>query len=69
MPGNPTECREQARRCLQLAAEAPSPFAKQHFEALAQSWMHLASDIECTNQIGARWSKTDEGRRRDETRT
>ena len=59
MPGNPTECREQAKRCLQLAAEASSHLAKEHFKALAQSWMHLASDIELTNEIVTQWPKTD----------
>ena len=45
MPGDPTECREHALRCLELAKSATSPQAKAKFLNLASSWTHLATDL------------------------
>ena len=38
MPGNPKECREHARCCLEHAAAATSPLVKDNFLTLAQTW-------------------------------
>ena len=37
MPGDPKECREHAKRCLEIAANAPSQLEKAKFEELAQN--------------------------------
>ena len=44
MPGDPTECRNHALRCLELAKSATSPQAKAKFPT-ASSWTHLATDL------------------------
>jgi hypothetical protein len=46
MPGDPSECREHAKRCLKVAASTRSPLAKAQFEELAQKWLVLATDLE-----------------------
>jgi hypothetical protein len=46
MPGDPKECRERAARCRQLASDARSAEAKQHFLALARQWENLAADLD-----------------------
>ena len=48
------ECREHAEHCLMLAAEARDLQAKRRFEALAQSWMKLGSDIEMAKVLARR---------------
>lgn len=48
MLGNPRECRDHAKNCLRLAAEAQMPGAKAHFEALAEKWLELATDLDAT---------------------
>jgi hypothetical protein len=60
MPGNPTECREHAKRCLALAAEASSPLAKAQFQNLAQTWMDLANEIDRTKRLLAHWAVIDD---------
>ena len=44
----PEESRDvwSAKRCLKLAAEAPSLLAKAKFENLARTWMRLATDLD-----------------------
>ena len=32
MPGDPEECRDHAKRCLEIAATSPSPLTKAKFE-------------------------------------
>jgi hypothetical protein len=45
MPGDPKECREHAKRCLDLASEAPiSSLARARFEELARTWIRLARE-------------------------
>jgi len=51
MPGNPRECREHAKNCLRLAEETRLPEAKAKFEALAQRWMAIATDLEATIEL------------------
>jgi hypothetical protein len=48
MPGDPKRCREQARRCAELARTAPSPEVSEHFTSLHKSWTRLAAEIEST---------------------
>ena len=46
MPGDPTECREHARKCAELARHAASTEARDHFASLHDSWLRLAAEIE-----------------------
>jgi hypothetical protein len=39
------ECREQARRCLEQAAEAIDPVVKQRLSETAYGWSRLAADL------------------------
>jgi hypothetical protein len=56
MPGDPKECREHAKCCLELASEAPpSSLARARFEELAQTWIRLASDLERANALLKQW--------------
>jgi hypothetical protein len=56
MSGNPQECREHAKDCLELASEAPpSSLARARFEELAKTWIHLATDLEHANSLLKRW--------------
>jgi hypothetical protein len=48
MPGNPQECRANAKRCLELAKAAGMPTSRETFESLAQTWLALATDYEAT---------------------
>ena len=49
MPGNPKDCRNYAKACLKL--ELPQGAEKEHFEALAQRWLALATDLEVTQVV------------------
>jgi hypothetical protein len=60
MPGDPKECREHAKHCLELAAQTASPLAKARFEDLAQTWARLATDIERTKALVAHWTASDD---------
>ena len=55
MLGDPRECREHAKHCMMLAAEARTVVAKNRFEALAQSWLRLASDLEHARELLGEW--------------
>jgi hypothetical protein len=57
MPGNPQECREHAKNCLRMAAEAPSPLAKARFMDLAKTWMRLATDLEHAKALVDQWGE------------
>jgi hypothetical protein len=39
------ECREQALKCVQQAAEATDPLLKQRLSETAQGWARLAADL------------------------
>jgi len=47
------EYRQRAAHCLMLAVEAQDVFAKRRFEALAQSWMKLAADLEMAKAVAS----------------
>jgi hypothetical protein len=55
MPGDPKECREHAKRCLQLAHKATNPVLKESLSDIAQTWMRLATDIEATKRLLDTW--------------
>jgi len=57
MPGDPKECREHAKRCLEIAANSPSELMKARFEELAKTWMRLASDLEHAKRLVEEWDK------------
>jgi hypothetical protein len=46
MPGDPRQCRLNAKRCLRLAARARRPEARQTLTALAETWTRLAAELE-----------------------
>jgi hypothetical protein len=46
MPGNPYQCRLNAKRCLKLAEHAKRPEMQQTFTALAETWTRLAAELE-----------------------
>ena len=46
MFGNPRECREHAKKCLEQARSAPTLLVMTKFESLAHSWLRLAEDVE-----------------------
>ena len=46
MPGDPKEFRENATRCLAMAAEAPDPDLRESLVETAHRWLRLATDIE-----------------------
>jgi len=51
MPGNPNECREHAKRCLQLAHETTNPVLKDSLTDIAGLWTRLATDLEATRLL------------------
>ena len=55
MPGDPKECREHAKHCLEVANHAPSSLAKARFEELAQTWLRLARDFEVAKTLLEDW--------------
>lgn len=57
MPGDPKECREHAKRCLEIAATAPSPLDKARFEDLAKTWIRLARDLELAKALVDQWGE------------
>lgn len=57
MPGDPKQCREHAKRCLQLAHEATNPALKDSLSDIAQQWMRLATDLEATKRLLDAWGE------------
>lgn len=52
MAADPKECREQAQRCLQLAAETNDPVLKNSLTETAHRWERLAADLDSDrNQV------------------
>jgi hypothetical protein len=51
MPGNPKECRERAKRCLQLAHETANPVLKDSLTDIGRQWTRLATDLEATRLL------------------
>jgi hypothetical protein len=46
MPGDPKECRANALRCAELAAESKDPRLKETLRDLARQWTALAARLE-----------------------
>jgi hypothetical protein len=59
MPGDPHECREHAKRCLEIAANSPSQVTKAKFEDLAETWLRLAGDLESAKRLIDEWGKAE----------
>ena len=51
MPGDPKEFRENATRCLAMAAEAPDPDLRESLVETAHRWLRLATDIEASDSL------------------
>ena len=51
MPGDPKECREHARNCLQLAEASANAEITRTFVDLAHSWTRLALDLESAQAL------------------
>jgi hypothetical protein len=46
MSGDPKECREHAKHCLEQARTASTLLIMAKFQSLAHSWLRLAEDLE-----------------------
>jgi hypothetical protein len=46
MPGDPNECRQHARCCVELAEQARTPDMRQTFLHLSETWIRLAAELE-----------------------
>jgi hypothetical protein len=46
MPNDPTACREQARRCAELAAFAATPEERDHFLSMEKALIRFAAELE-----------------------
>ena len=56
MPGDPKECRENAKRCLKFAQAARTEAHRKKFERfLAQTWLILATDFEAAEVLLEKW--------------
>ena len=51
MPGNPHECRLNAKHFLRLATRASGPEVRQNLTDLAETWTKLAAEIESDNAL------------------
>jgi hypothetical protein len=56
MPGNPKECRENAKRCFEFAQTARTEADRERFEGLAKRWLALATDFEAASALMGKWS-------------
>jgi hypothetical protein len=59
MPGDPNECRERAKRCWALAAEAKNPVIRESLIDLAQRWAVLAIDLQATRALMEQWGDSE----------
>ena len=55
MPGDPKECRENAKRCFEFAQTARTEADRERFEGLAQRWLALATDFEAASLLLGKW--------------
>ena len=55
MPGDPKECREHAKRCLEMASETKHLPLKDSLIDIANHWMRLATELEATKRLLAEW--------------
>ena len=57
MVGNPQECREHAKECLEQARSAPTLLVMTKFESLAHLWLRLADELESLEAVLRRLKK------------
>jgi hypothetical protein len=57
MSGNPEECREHAKECLEQARSAPTLLVMTKFESLAHSWLRLAYELERAERLRERFKE------------
>jgi hypothetical protein len=55
MPGDPQECRDHAKRCLEMAEDAATQAGRERFQTLARIWLAFATDYEASNLLLAKW--------------
>jgi hypothetical protein len=51
MPNDSTACREQARRCAELAAFAATPEEREHFLSLEKALIRFAAELEIASEF------------------
>jgi hypothetical protein len=56
MPGDPKECRENAKRCLESAQTARTEADRERLQGLAQRWLALATNFEAANVLLGQWN-------------
>lgn len=57
MPGDPHECREHARRCLEFSLGTRNPTLKQSLFNLSRTWARIAADLEATRTLLDSWGE------------
>jgi hypothetical protein len=57
MVGDPKECREHAKECLEQARSAPTLLVTTKFESLAHLWLRLAHELESLDAVLRRLEK------------
>ena len=57
MFGNPQECREHAKECLEQARSAPTLLVMTKLEGLAHLWLRLADELESLEAVLRRLKK------------
>jgi hypothetical protein len=50
VPGDPKECREHAKRCMELEG-TKNPAVKESLLNVARTWVRLAADLEATQRL------------------
>jgi len=56
MPGDPKECRENAKQCFEFAQTARTEADRERFEGLGRRWLALATDFEAASLLLGNWS-------------
>jgi hypothetical protein len=51
MTGDPTQCRDYAAQCSEMAAKARNPEHKRMLTNLAQSWLSIANELESSRAL------------------
>lgn len=55
MAGDPRECRENAKRCLDMALASRTEAGRERFEMLARKWLALATDYDAAKLLLTNW--------------
>jgi hypothetical protein len=55
MPGDPNECRERAKRCLEIASQTTHLQLKDSLTDIAHQWIRLATELEATRRLLDEW--------------